>query len=200
MRTTMIAHRFITTIAALAFFTGLARGDEPACLRMSLFNGQNLDGWQVTGCDAAVEDGALVLKGGDGYVRADHEYRDFVLELQWRARKPAGYDSGVYFRAEAPPEGSPWPKRYQANLLEGKEGNVNGLAGAESSGLVKPGEWNRLKLTVVGDTAEMEINGRRAWRVAGVEVGNGHIGLQSEVDKGGQFEFRDIFVTELDHR
>jgi len=195
----MISHRFISTIAALAFFTGLARADEPARFRMSLFNGQNLDGWQVTGCDAGVEDGALVLKGGDGYVRADHEYRDFVLELQWRARKSNGYDSGVYFRAEAPPKGSPWPTRYQANLLEGKEGNVNGLAGAESSGLAKPGEWNRLKLTVIGDTAEMEINGRRAWRVAGVEVGNGHIGLQSEVDKGGQFEFRDIFVTELDH-
>jgi hypothetical protein len=198
--TTMILHRAITAIAALACVTGLSRAEEPERFRMSLFNGKNLDGWQVTGCEAAVEDGALVLKGGDGFIRADHEYRDFVLELQWRARKPADYDSGVYFRAEAPPKGSPWPKRYQANLLEGKEGNVNGLTGAESTGLVKPGEWNQFKLTVVGDTAEMEINGRRAWRVSGIEVGQGHIGLQSEVDKGGQFEFREIFVTELDHR
>jgi len=190
----------LVALVALACWATIARADESAGFRTSLFNGHDLDGWQVTGCDVAVEDGALVLNGGDGFVRADHEYRDFVLELEWRARKPADYDSGIYFRAEAPPKGSPWPSRYQVNLLEGKEGNVNGLAGAESKGLVKLGQWNRFKLTVLGDTAELEINGRRAWRVSGVEVGSGHVGLQSEVAKGGQFEFRDISITELDHR
>ncbi|HUY32509.1 MAG TPA: DUF1080 domain-containing protein [Pirellulales bacterium] len=195
----MTAHRFITGLAAVACFTGFAQAGEPAGFRMSLFNGQNLDGWHVTGCEAAVENGAVVLKAGNGFVRADHEYGDFALDLQWRARKPTDYDSGVYFRAEPVPKGSPWPKRYQVNLLEGKEGNVNGLIGAESSGLVKAGEWNRFKLTVVGETAELEINGRRAWQVSGVEVGRGHIGLQAEVDKGGEFEFREIYVTELDH-
>jgi hypothetical protein len=191
--------RIIVLLAALAFSASLALAADPA-VRMSLFNGRDLDGWHVTGCQAAVEDGALVLLGGDGFVRADHEYRDFMLELEWRARKPADYDSGVYFRAEAPPKGSAWPRRYQANLLQGMEGNVKGLAGAESTGLVKAGEWNRFKLTCVGDTAELEINGHRAWRVAGLQVGNGYIGLQAEVDKGGQFEFRNIYVTELDHR
>ena len=190
----------LVSLAALACSTGPGRADELAGFRTNLFNGPNLDGWHVTDCEVAVQDGSLVLMRGDGFVRADHEYGDFVFELEWRARKPADYDSGVYFRAEAPPKGSPWPKRYQANLLQGKEGNVNGLAGAESSGLVKPGQWNKFKLTVVGDNAELEINGRRAWRVAGVEVGQGHIGLQSEVAKGGQFEFRNIYVTELDHR
>jgi hypothetical protein len=194
----MKLHYVFTSLAALTCSASLLRADETA--RMSLFNGENLDGWHVTGCRAAVEDGALVLLEGDGFVRADHEYRDFVLELEWRARKPADYDSGVYFRAEAPPKGSAWPKRYQANLLEGMEGNIKGLSGAESSGLVKPGEWNRFKLTCMGDTAELEINGRRAWRAAGVQVASGYIGLQAEVAKGGQFEFREIYVTELDHR
>ena len=43
----------------------------------------------------------------------------------------------------------------------------------------------------------MEINGQPAWKVAGVEPASGYLGFQSEVDKGGQFEFRDIRVTEL---
>ena len=53
--------------------------------RASLFNGRDLDGWQVTGCDAVVEDGLLVLKAGDGFVRTNERHGDFVLELDWRA-------------------------------------------------------------------------------------------------------------------
>src|SRR5688572_16984358 len=53
----------------------------------TLFNGSDLAGWHVTDCEAAVEDGSLVLKSGNGLVRSDHRYGDFVLELDWRARK-----------------------------------------------------------------------------------------------------------------
>jgi 3-keto-disaccharide hydrolase len=167
---------------------------------MALFEGGKLDPWRITGCDVTVEDGSLLLKAGNGFVRSHHRYGDFVLELDWKSLRKEMYDSGIYFRAELPQGKRPWPTRYQINLKQGDEGNVKLLPGAHSSGLVKPGEWNHFKLTVVGGRAELEINGRPAWKVDGIETRAGYIGLQAEVPLGGQFEFRDIRVTELGYR
>lgn len=168
-------------------------------VRYPLWNGRDLSGWHVTGCKVGVEDGTLVLQEGNGFLRTEHRYGDFVLELQARARQAKDWDSGIFFRCELPPEGKPWPARYQANLRQEQEGNVGGLAGAKSQGLAKAGAWNRFKLTVVGDTAKMEINGQPAWESKGIEPRDGYIGIQSEVPLGGQFAFKDIWITELDH-
>src|SRR5688500_383903 len=78
-----------------------AQGADEGYTRM-LFNGRNLDGWQVTNCETAVEDGSLVLAGGNGFVRSDHVYGDFTLELDWKPRQQSMYDSGIYFRSELP--------------------------------------------------------------------------------------------------
>lgn len=165
-----------------------------------LFNGRNLDGWHVINCEATVEDGSLVLKEGNGFVRSDHAYGDFTLELDWRARQEKEYDSGIYFRAALPTGKRPWPTRYQVNLLQGQEGNVTTIPEAKSTGLIKPGEWNHFKLTVVGSTAALEINGQPAWEVKNIEPATGYIGFQAEVLKGGQFEFRNIRLTEHGYR
>jgi hypothetical protein len=194
-RTVLLAGAWIvSTLATLAAATA---GDG---YRASLFNGRDLDGWQVSGCQVAVEDGLLVLKAGDGLIRSDERHSDFVLDLDWRARRESNYDSGIYIRADLPSEGKPWPGRYQVNLKQGAEGNIAGLPGAASKGLVKSGAWNHFKLTVVGNSAELEINGQKAWKVSGLENADGYIGLQSEVDGGGQFEFRNIELTDLDFK
>ena len=179
--------------------SSLALGQDRA-FHASLFNGRDLDGWQVTGCEAVVENGLLLLKAGDGFVRTNERHGDFVLDLDWRARRPSNYDSGIYIRADLPDAGKPWPNRYQVNLKQGGEGNLLGVAGGTSSGLVQAGDWNHFKLTVIGDTAELEINGQKAWKTAGLVNADGYIGLQSEVDGGGQFEFRNIEITDLDFK
>lgn len=173
---------------------------EPAGVRLSLFNGKNLDGWHVTNCEAAVEDGLLVAKAGNGFIRTDHQYKDFILEWSSRPRKADKWDSGVYFRCRLPEGKRPWPQRYQINLLKGQEGNGVGLPKAVSKGMVKPGAFNRFKLTVIGENAELEINGKPAWKTDGIKSADGYIGLQVEEPGGGQFEFKDIFVTELNTR
>lgn len=171
--------------------------EELVGVRLPLFNGQNLDGWHVTSCQAAVENGAIVIQEGNGLVRTDHQYRDFVLELAWKARKSEMWDSGIYIRAPLPAEGKPWPDKYQINLKQGDEANLIGFPKGRSKGLVKSGEWNHFKLTVIGKTATMEINGKPAWETDGIEQPQGYIGLQVEVPGGGQYEFKDIYVTEL---
>jgi hypothetical protein len=188
------------TLLAAFLVSAACWADDSEAFRRPLFNGKNLDGWHVTDCVSRVEDGKLVIVDGDGFVRSDHRYRDFVLELDWRPRKAEAWDSGIYIRCELPPEGRPWPKRYQVNLLQGDEGNLIGFKNARSKDLVKPGQWNHFKLTVIGETAEMEINGQPAWQTDGIEQADGYIGIQVEAPLGGQFEFKDIFVTELDHR
>ncbi len=195
-------HRAIRWLSLLSLVIGSSclAADVPG-FTASLFNGKNLDGWIITGCEAVVQDGNLLLKSGNGFVRSELRYRDFVLELEWKARKESGWDSGIYFRAENPPARRDWPTRYQANLKQGQEGDVGGLKGATGgSTLAKSGEWNHFKLTAIGHTAELEINGKPAWKVDNVEATDGYIGLQAEVPLGGQFEFRDIKVTELDYK
>lgn len=182
-------------------FAPLSSAAEPG-VRYPLFNGKDFSGWHVTGCKADVENGMLVLKDGDGFLRSDHRYRDFVLELKWHPRKDSNWDSGIFFRCELPAEGKSWPSRYQANLKQNQEGNVGGLPKAQSKGLgqVKPGDWNEMKLTVIGDAAKLELNGQPAWEVSGIEAREGFVGIQCEVPLGGQFEFKDIYITELGYQ
>jgi hypothetical protein len=189
--------RFVVLLTLVVLSPALA--DETG-YRTRLSNGQNLDGWVVSGCEVGIEDGAVRLRGGDGLVRTHERHGDFTLELDWRALRASDYDSGIYIRANLPSEGKPWPDRYQINLKEGKEGNLLGIKGAESAGLVKRGDWNHFKITVVGDTAALEINGKPAWKASGLDTADGFIGLQSEVAGGGQFDFKNIELVDLDYK
>jgi hypothetical protein len=197
----------VTGILALLVCASLAGprhavGAESAGYRHSLFDGQSLAGWQVYHSEAGVENGCLKLVSGNGWLRAQQLYADFILELDWRSLQPSGYDSGIYIRAEMPTKpGQNWPSRYQINLKDGDEGNLKNLPGASSSGLANPGgQWNHFRITVVGKMVELEINGKRAWQATGLEPAEGFIGIQSEVPLGGQYEFKNIVVTELGFR
>ena len=168
-------------------------GKEP----VSIFDGKTLAGWKVRGCEATVEDGCIFLKAGNGLVQTEKKYKDFILEVDWKALKTDMWDSGVYFRYADVPAGQPWPKTYQANLRKGMEGNVQELPEARSKALTKPGEWNHFRLTVIGTKAELEINGKPAWKADGVKTPEGYIGLQAEIPGGGQFLFRNVRIVEL---
>jgi hypothetical protein len=167
--------------------------------RVSLFNGKNLDGWTVLKCEAEVKDGNMFIKSGNGLVQSEKKYQNFVLEYEWKALGEDKWDSGVYFRYNEVPKGRPWPKRYQANLLKGKEGDVGGIKGASSKGLLKDREWNKFKLTVRGSKISLMINEKEAWKGEGLEdLEAGFIAVQAEVPGGGQHLFRNIFITELE--
>lgn len=171
--------------------------DARAGDRVAVFDGKSLAGWTVT-CDAVVDNGEIFIRDGNGLVQFPGTYGDFVLELEWKALKPDKWDSGIYFRYDSVPAGKPWPPRYQVNLRKDDEGNVGGIQGAKSTGLTLPGEWNKMKLTVRGADVELELNGKPAWKATGLAgPAEGFIALQAEVPGGGQYRFRNVFVTKL---
>jgi hypothetical protein len=191
--------RRLSLLPLLVLIAPLAAA-ETSGVRTDLLSDGNLNRWHITGCDVVRDGELLVAKGGDGFVRSESRYRDFVLELDYRPLQKDKYDAGIYIRSELPPDGKPWPTQYQVNLKHGDELNLIGSAKGRSTGLVKSGEWNHAKLTVVGERARMEINGQQAWETDGLKAQDGYIGIQVEVPGGGQFEFKNIAITELDYR
>jgi len=189
----VIAVTFLTTSCAIL------PGGSSSSKRVALFDGKTLNGWTVLKCEATVDNGDILLVAGNGLVQTEKEYGNFILEFDWKALRAEKWDSGVYFRYDTVPEGRPWPDRYQVNLRYDQAGYVGSLPDARTEGLVKVGQWNRFKLTVEGTKAELDINGQPAWTADGLTgPEQGYIALQAEVPGGGQYRFRNIYLTKLD--
>ncbi len=198
-RLSLLFFSMACVVASAGIIAVPAPADEPpsSAFNYPLFDGRSLDGWTAeNGCEVVVEDGLLVLKGGDGWLRSDRTYSDFTLHVEWKALKPGDYDAGIYIRTLS--GGQPFPTSgYQVNLLKGMEGNIGNLPGAASIGLVKSGDWNAFDIMVAGETVAMSINGKPAYKAAGLKLAMGYVGLQCEVPQGGQFLFRNLQMTEL---
>lgn len=184
----------------LTAWVAAAQADDAAALKghqSSLFDGKTLNGWTIeNGCQVSAKDGQLLLEGGDGWLRSDHTYGNFVMHVEWKALQEKVYDAGIYIRTQA--GGAPFPKQsYQVNLLEGKEGNIGSVPGAASTGLIKAGDWNSFDITVIDDRVKLEINGKPAYDVAGLKHAVGYVGFQVEVPKGGQYLIRNVSLKEL---
>ncbi len=204
MRDRLLSHRLSLLCLAGLLSTlptgGICRAADKADAsgpEISLFDGQSLNGWNIENdCKVSVQDGHLLLESGNGWLRSDHIYGDFQLHVEWKALKKTDYDAGIYIRTLA--GGAPFPRRsYQINLLEGQEGNLSKLKGAESKGLIKPaGQWNSFDITVRGSKVSTVINGKPAWEADGLEIDRGYIGIQVEEPKGGQFLLRNLTIRE----
>jgi hypothetical protein len=186
-------------ILALLIVAGIAR---PGAAQtpgewVSLFNGTSMDGWtKMHGGNWTVRDGVLAYTGGgNGWLRTNREYGNFVLIASWRFPSGERWDSGLFLRAGA--DGMPWPSQgYQVQMLKGAEGGIDGARSAKAHPeLLNPaGQWNVFQVTVVGDTAALAINGRPATVGTGLTRSSGYIGWQAE---GFPLEIRQVAITEL---
>jgi hypothetical protein len=168
----------------------------------------------------SVQDGVIVCKGEPiGFLYTDKTFANFRLLVEYRwppGQKPG--NSGIFSRITEPM--GALPRCVEIQLMHGNAGDVLGLQGrsvqadqprffavknhklaGDIAGVKKsddreksPGEWNRVEFLVQDGNYTVWMNGEKINEVAGVEVVDGPVGLQSE---GGEIHFRRVTLTPL---
>ena len=218
--------------ALLAFATSaLIAADVPAGFT-SLFNGKDLAGWhgynphsvtKLTGekKDAAlkkmrdefaqhwsVKDGEIYNAGTGPYATTDQDYGDFELTLEYNMA-PKG-DSGVYLRGA--PQVQIWDPTDEKAFKHGAQlgsgalwNNSPGKPGKDPLVLAdKPaGEWNTLRIVMVGARVSVWLNGKQTVDHATMEnyydrkaalAAKGPICLQTH---GAPIRWRNVAIREI---
>ena len=175
----------------------------------SLFNGKDLSGWIIYGTERwYVEDGLLVCESGPdeeyGYLGTEKLYRDFELELEFK--QGADGNSGVFFRSSI--EGTKITG-WQAEVAPPGH-NTGGIYESYGRGwLIKPdpsldkhlkfGDWNNMRIVVVGDKVETFLNGQPMISLEDEKIGKatGQIALQIHSGGGIKVMWRNLRIKEL---
>jgi len=177
---------------------------------VSLFNGEDLDGWQVHGTERwYVENGELVCESGPeaqyGYLTTARSYRDFDLTLEFK--QEADGNSGVFFRSSV--DGttvSGWqaevapPGLFSGGIYEsyGRGWLVQPDPALDDA--LRMGDWNVMRVRAVGDRVTTWLNGMRMVDMADGKIGeadDGSIALQSHDGGGIKVRWRNIRVVDL---
>lgn len=192
---TMKSRFFLSLFASCLLLAGRSAVAEDAQWT-TLFNGKDLTGWvPVHDVSFKAVEGNLHLEKGMGWLRAEKEYKDFILELEFRALVEK-YDSGIYFRSGL--NGKPWPDGgWQVNL---KYNQLGGLVKGYETKVpaeaepVKLNQWTKMRLEVRGKKAVLLVNGEKSWETDIIDAPAGYLGIQAE-DRA--FDFRNIRIQEL---
>ncbi len=185
----------------LGLFSGIAMAQEK-----NLFNGNNLDGWINYGTEKwYVEDGLLVSESGPdaayGYLATEDFYKDFELSLEFL--QEADGNSGVFVRSTI--EGTKVTGWQVEVAPTGKHtGGVYESYGrgwlikpeAEKEEVLKEGEWNTLKIRMVGDQLTSWLNGVEMVSITDEKIGQGggRIALQIHDGGGIKVKWRNIKI------
>lgn len=175
----------------------------------SIFNGKDLSGWKIYGTEKwYVEDGTLVCESGPdkeyGYLATEKFYKNFDLTLEFKQESDG--NSGVFFRStitgtkikgwqcEVAPKGHDTGGIYESY---GRGWLVQ--IPDEKENILKEGEWNKLRLRVVGDKVETWLNGEKMVELTDEKIGeaNGSIALQIHSGGGIKVRWKNIKVKEL---
>jgi hypothetical protein len=173
-----------------------------------IFNGHDLAGWKVPEPNPfwKAVDGVLVgendekLKGDVLYTKK--EYKDFVLETE--ARWNGDIDSGIMLRHPELQMQIGISRSLKTDMtcsfyVGGKEkypvaGRAKGL-----DDLLKPGDWNKIRLQARGDVFTVWLNGEKVAEYTDAHYqGAGPIGLQLHPGVKMKIEFRGLRLKELD--
>ncbi len=175
----------------------------------SIFNGKNLDGWKIYGTEKwYVENGDLICESGSekkyGYLATEKKYKNFILNLQFK--QEADGNSGVFFHSkiegtkisgwqvEVAPKGSGTGGIYESYgrgwLIQIPE---------EKEEILKPSEWNQMKILVINDHVITWLNGVEMIDLRDEKIGevNGSIALQIHSGGGIKVRWRNLMINEI---
>lgn len=184
----------------------------------SIFNGDDLSGWQGAVDDYEVVDGAIRCREGKGgTLLTEKEYANFIARVEFRL--PPGGNNGLAIRA--PVSGHvAYDSMTELQVLDNDHpkyekldprqfhGSAYGMVAAERGFLRPTGEWNFQQVTVDGSTIRVELNGNVILDADLSEVSEfmgdrphpgkdrerGHFGFAGHRDP---VEFRNLTIREL---
>ncbi len=185
-----------------------------------LFNGRDLDGWQMVGPGRfVVEDGLLKTEGGMGLLYyTGAKMGDCVVRVVFKTTGSRD-NSGVIIRLPDPPP-DPWYGVHNGYEIQidgagddwHSTGAIYSLSKVTSRQQKPAGEWNTMDIEIRKDVTRISLNGvlvnefregqavppRKQWYepVRGPRAAEGYIGLQNH-DPNSTVYFKEISVKPL---
>jgi hypothetical protein len=204
----VLGRRMLGSFVAITISVGLLPA-ETAAQEQDLFNGVDLSGWKIHGTELwYVEDGELVCESGPdaeyGYLATEETFQDFDLTLEFK--QDADGNSGVFFRSSL--EGtriSGWqaevapPGLWTGGIHESYGRGWLIKPTDEKDAALRMGEWNTMRIRVVGDQVTTWLNGTRMIQLSDPEIGKaeGVIALQIHSGGGIKVGWRNIRLSEI---
>jgi hypothetical protein len=195
---------FVIALAFVFMLPGMAQ--NPA---ESLFNGKNLDGWKIYGTEKwYVEDGILICESGPdkkyGYLATEKWYDNFILEVEFK--QEANGNSGIFFRSTI--DGTKikgWqvevapPNHDSGGIYESYGRGWLHQIPDDQEGFLKMGEWNRMKIQVVGNRVTTWLNEHQMTDLTDDKIGEGKGSIALQIHDGGgiKVQWRNIVIQKL---
>ena len=177
--------------------------------KKSLFDGKDLSGWNVHGTELwYVDDGLLVCESGPeekyGYLSTQKFYDNFILTLEFK--QEANGNSGVFFRSTL--EGtkiSGWqvevapPGHNSGGVYESYGRGWLIKPDSKKDKVLKMGEWNHMKIKVVGDKVTTWLNDTKMIELQDEKIGKGKGSIALQIHDGGgiKVSWRNLQVKQL---
>ncbi len=186
---------------------------------VSIFNGENFDGWSGPVDEYEIVDDALACKPGrGGTIYTKEEYGDFVVRMEFKLppggnnglaiRYPGSGDTAYVGMCELQVLDSEHPK-YAGLDPRQYHGSAYGMVPAARGYLRPTGEWNFQQVTVVDSRIQVELNGYVILDADLADVSDfmansphpgkdrkrGHFGFAGHSDP---VQFRNIAIKRLD--
>lgn len=193
---------FITLLSLTTMISATAQ-------KTSLFNGFDLEGWNIHGTEKwYVEAGVLICESGPkeeyGYLSTDKFYDDFILTLEFK--QEANGNSGVFFRSTL--DGtkiSGWqvevapPNHDTGGIYESYGRGWLIKPNAKKDKVLKMGEWNKMKIRIVGEKVTTWLNGKKMVYLSDEKIGAGKGAIALQIHDGGGIKvmWRNINIKTL---
>ena len=166
---------------------------EPKGPWISLYNGENLNGWVHKGGKAIYEArdnmiiGTTVPNTENSFLCTEKLYGDFILELE--VMDDTALNSGIQFRSN----------EYQNGRVHGYQAEIDPTTGGYSGGIYdearrawlqylaegepgrnayKIGEWNKYRIEAIGNSLKTWVNGMMCANIIDAADDSGFIALQ----------------------
>jgi hypothetical protein len=176
----------------------------------SLFNGNDLTGWDVYGTELwYVKDGELVCESGPdkeyGYLGTRKYYDDFDLSLEFK--EEANGNSGVFIRSyiKKGVEISGWqvevapPGNDTGGIYESYGRGWIFQIPDEKENILRKDDWNTMRIKVDGSMVTTWLNGEVMTDLTDEKIGQGKGRIMLQIHSGGgiKVRWRNLQLTEL---